>query len=341
MVRDRRGSVVLAAGLFYAAALSCSGNAFNSEKTQATAGDGGTGASASGEAATAGKGSAIAGAGGGQTGGAPTTAGSSGASNGGGRAGSAGSSGAPTVGDAGDGAGGAAEPAPPITTDGLLYWFKADAGVQVTEGGISKWADQSGNGFDAVQNLEGLRPKASSTQLLPLPVLEFDGANDLLELPEFKRDFSAGLSFFAVAGRGQASDCSAIVELSNGSEIEDIHVGSSANSSHYEVQAESENGTAEVWPLAQIKLIEVVHTADALEPRAELRVNGTISGSVVMQRPVTTLRATNFIGHTLYTGCSSSFSGAIAEIIMYARAVKPAERATIETYLMNKWQCCK
>ena len=191
MVWDRRrGFGGLAVWLVNACVLSCSGGAFTSQKTNAAAGDGGAS-----DAATVGNAGDTAGAGTAPpAGGMPTTAGAAGAASNGGHAGAAGSGGTPTIGDSGNGAGGAPDPAPPIATDGLLYWFKADAGVELSGGAISKWADQSGNGFDAVQNLEGLRPKLSTTQLLPLPVLEFDGADDLLALPAFERNFSAGVS---------------------------------------------------------------------------------------------------------------------------------------------------
>jgi hypothetical protein len=77
-----------------------------------------------------------------------------------------------------------------------------------------------------------------------------------------------------------------------------------------------------------------------VQPLAELRVNGSVSGSAVIQPPIKVLRGSNFIGQSLYADCQH-YSGAIAEIILYSRKLAAAERVSVEQYLMNKWSCCK
>jgi hypothetical protein len=339
MAWERRTKGVLGAcGLVGWLLLSCSGSAFTSKPTGG-AGAGGA-AGGSGTAAVAGEqsagASAVAGAH--SNGGKPATGGSSGASSS--DAGDTSTSGgAPPDGAAGEGSGGAPEPR--IPTDALLYWFKADAGVQVeADGTVSKWADQSGNGFHAKQTNTAYRPKLTETELLPRPVLAFDGSDDLLELPEFTRAFDAGLSLFVVAGRGEGASCSAVIELSNGSEINDIFLGHSGNALQFEIQAETQIAPEESWPTGQIKLLEVLHSADPLQPIAELRIDGGAASSMVMQHAVSVLRTANYIGRTLYANCGPSFSGAIAEIIMYSRKLGSDERTSVESYLMEKWQCC-
>jgi hypothetical protein len=340
MAWDRRTPGVLGAfGLIGWLVLSCSGGAFTSKPT----GDAGAGGSTAGSdtAPTAGKQAAgsSATAGSDSNGGRPPAGGSSGASSGSGGDASE-NGGAPPRGEAGDGSGGAPEPS--IPTDALLFWFKADAGVNVeADGSISRWADQSGNGFDAKQTNTAYRPRLTETELLPRPVLAFDGADDLLELPEFTQAFDAGLSLFAVAGRGEESHCSAVLELSNGSEMEDIFLGNAGNALQFEIQAETQLAPEDSWPLGQVKLLEVLHSADPLQAVAELRINGGVASSMGMQHPISILRTANYIGRTLYANCSPSFSGAIAEIIMYARKLSGDERISVESYLMEKWQCCK
>ena len=338
MARERRTPDVLGAcGLVGWLLLSCSGSAFTSMPT----GDAGAGGTTGGgdTGATAGKqsGGASSGAGTGGSAGKPALGGSSGASSTGGDDAS-GSGGTRPAGEAGEG-GGPAEP--DIPTEALLYWFKADAGVDVdADGGISNWADQSGNGFDARQTNSAYRPKLSTTELLPRPVLAFDGSDDLLELPEFTQAFDAGLSIFAVAGRGEESSCSAVIELSNGSEVNDIFLGNGGNALQFEIQNETHLAPADSWPVGQVKLLEVLHSADPVQAVAELRIDGGLAGSMVMQHPISILRTSNFIGRTLYANCSSSFSGAIAEIIVYSRKLSADERIGVESYLTGKWQCC-
>jgi hypothetical protein len=321
--------------------VACSGSAFTSKPT----GDAGAGGTTGGDntAATAGEPSAgsNAGAGAQSNGGTPGAAGSSGASSG--NAGDAsGSGGTQQQGEAGEGGGGS-QPEPSIPTEALLYWFKADAGVEVdVDGNVSRWADQSGNGFHARQRNTAYQPKLTETELLPRPVLAFDGSDDLLELPEFTQAFDAGLSLFAVAGRGEESSCSAVIELSRGSERDDIFLGNGGgNALQFEILNDVHLAPEDSWPLGEVKLLEVLQSADPVQPVAELRVNGGVASTMAMQHPVSIERTANYIGRTLYANCSPSFSGAIAEIIMYSRKLSGEERIGVETYLMEKWQCCQ
>jgi len=59
----------------------------------------------------------------------------------------------------------------------LSLWLKADAGIT---GGVnvSAWADQSGNGNDAIQGAGGLQPIINSGGLNFNPIITFDGSDD-------------------------------------------------------------------------------------------------------------------------------------------------------------------
>lgn len=227
-----------------------------------------------------------------------------------------------------------------ISSDALVYWFKADAGVVETDGAISKWLDQSGNGRHATQQLAEQRPTLAHTDLLPLPVLELDGQNDFLELLDIDPPLNQGLTFFAIAGRSRESECSAIVELSNEPEQDDVFFGSDHTSFQFEVFDQTLKSTPDVFPTGQIRLVEALQTADPVAPNAELRVNGAFVGSMGMPAPVKVLRVNNFIGKSQYQYCTP-FPGAIAEIILYGRALAEAERIAVETYLKTKWGCCQ
>jgi hypothetical protein len=337
MAWERLTPALLAGCWLVGWALSCSGSAFTSKPT----GDAGAGGATGGSDTAASAGTQAAGsssaAGSDGNGGEPPAGGSSGASSGG--AGDTSASG----GEAGGGSGG--QPEPRIPTDALLYWFKADAGVEVDVdggGGITRWADQSGNGFHARQANTAYQPRLSETELLPGPMLAFDGSDDLLELPELTQAFDAGLSLFAVAGRSKETNCSAVIELSNGSEVGDIFLGNGGgNALQFEIQTDVHLAPGDSWPLGEVKLLEALQSADPIQGIVELRINGGVASSMAMQHPISIERTTNYIGRTLYANCSPSFSGAIAEIIMYSRKLSGDERISVESYLMEKWQCCR
>ena len=341
MVRDRRGSLWLGTGcLAYAALVACAGSPFTAQPDDDASGSD-AGGNASGNSPTAGKASATAGthAGSSLGGAAGSHAGGSAGNAGRGGVASAGNAGKPTMSDGGEVNGGSGPVIPAVPTDSLVYWFKADAGVK-QDAPVSIWEDQSGNAFHATQSQGDLQPTLVTATGVPYPILQFDGSDDLLELPPIELAVDKGLSFFAVAGRGAATTCSAIMELSNGAEVDDIHAGSLDDTFHYEVYNKSIPAQPNAFPVGQLRLVEVVHLADADKSLAELRVNGTLSSSAVIPPPVKVLRATNFIGQTLYADCSP-YSGGIAEIIFYSRKLSAAERIGVEQYLMNKWQCCK
>ena len=76
---------------------------------------------------------------------------------------------------------------PPIPTTGLQLWLKADAGVALNGSTVSKWADQSGNGHDAIQ-LDSLhQPVLVKDGLNGKPTIRFGGLGNRLGLIGSKR----------------------------------------------------------------------------------------------------------------------------------------------------------
>jgi hypothetical protein len=332
MARAWRLKAVLGFGLFGVWSAACSGDAFHAGDNAAMAGSGGKGASSGSNA-------------GGSSAGSEPQAGDGGSAVSGGEGGKGGNTIGGSSPDAGaspqpeggeSGTGGKPPELPPIPMDGLVYWFKADAGVTEDAGRISKWADQSGNHQNAKQDLAEQRPKLTHSDVLPLPVVELEG-NQLFELPPIDAPIDAGLTFFAVAGRSDMSTCSAIIELSNGKEIDDVYFGSGAETAHFEVAANWYDAPGDVFPVGKIRLLGMTQAANATGTSIEIRVNGAFVGSGPVPFPVRLTRSQNFIGQSQYDNCSK-FKGALAEIILYGRALPKAEQLAVETYLKAKWQ---
>lgn len=264
--------------------------------------------------------------------------------------GSAGSAGSPPVmgGSSSDADGGSPEAGqagtggapvlPPISTSGLVYWFRADTGVTETSGRVSKWADQSGSAQDAGQPLSTLRPKLTKSELLPLPVVEFDGES-VLELPSIDAPIDGGMTFFAVAGRGDDSGCSAFLELSNGKEVQDVFFGHSGVPVHFEVDNDWYDTETDVFPTGVMRQVTMEQSADDSDKGAKVEVyaNGAYIGSKPIPFPVRIQRTRNFIGQTLYDNCTRLVGG-IGELVLYSRVLPPAERVAVESYLKSKWQ---
>jgi hypothetical protein len=84
----------------------------------------------------------------------------------------------------------------PIPTAGLQLWLKADAGVTLNGSTVSIWADQSGNGNDAIQPDLRRQPFLVRDGLNGKPTIRFDGLDDRLGLTGSKR--MTQISFFMV-----------------------------------------------------------------------------------------------------------------------------------------------
>jgi hypothetical protein len=266
--------------------------------------------------------------------------GSSAASGSGGSAGLNGVAGS-VLGEAGMG-GTPVEAPPPIPTQGLELWFDASRGVGQVSGVVSKWADQSGHGRDALQTSTNLRPKLVDNALAGKPALVFDGdelAGDYLRLPTLEVDFAKGVSIFVAGQQTSAAGdtpCEGFFEASNGSEIDDIHLGTWQKALIFEVAALYVNDTNFPLLFDKPQLLGAV-----LDPSrtVQVRRNSNTVGSGEADLPALTGRTQVFLGHSLYNECKP-LHGVIGEVILYSRAVTDPELLQIESYLQQRWGCC-
>lgn len=167
-------------------------------------------------------------------------------------------------------------------------------------------------------------------------MLEFDGEDDFLALPDGFDDFSNGLSFFAVVEPLGESECSSIVQLSGGTEIDDIDFGRQQRSVHYENADTYLTGTPDAFPQHEVKMVEIVHSVST---DVELRIDGQFLNNGTITLPKVLPRTANFVGRTLYVNCAP-LAARVGEIILYSRALNGAERTRVENYLRDKWSCC-
>jgi len=69
----------------------------------------------------------------------------------------------------------------PTNISGCTLWLKADEGVETNgTGNVTNWVDQSGNGHHATSATTGEAPRQVLSALNGLPVVRFDGADDRL-----------------------------------------------------------------------------------------------------------------------------------------------------------------
>jgi hypothetical protein len=228
----------------------------------------------------------------------------------------------------------------PIPMDAMLLWLSADSGVELQNGRVASWRDRSGSGNDAASTTLDEQPAFAAGALNGLPAIDFDGVDDHFDLPPGFSDFSKGLSLFTVVERrmGGGQSCPPILQLSNDPEVNDISLQlESADTLLYEVQDSTVSTKAGAYLEGVPKLLSVIHSPQKL---VDLIIDGQPWASYEIPLPATVERSQNAIAKGLYGGCTNH-SGLIAEVILYARALAPAEQSVVREYLQTKWGCCR
>lgn len=226
-------------------------------------------------------------------------------------------------------------PGGPAVTDGLLLWLRADVGVTESNDGVSNWADGSGNHLDARQPDPTEQPVWLQAGVSSRPAVVFNAEN-FLSLPGGFADFSSGISMFAITTITDATvTCIDLVHFSNGPEIADISLGLHDGRLHYEVLDGDLHG--DDFPIGRPHLISVVHSPGRA---VSLRIDSAAPTTSVFELPATATRLSNVIGRSLYVGCGS-LHGGIAEVLVYRRALSDFQRSQVETYLQDRWGCCR
>jgi hypothetical protein len=212
--------------------------------------------------------------------------------------------------------------------------MRADQGIAVQSGPVSQWDDQSPSKMHAIQDVANERPLFVGDGLNGQPAVVFDGEDDSLQFGSGFSDFSEGVSLFGVFEREDTDVCGAMLEASNGPEVDDISFGLSYGQLNYEVEVNVEQGTT--YPANVPVQFSIVHGVDET---VEIRRNGLFGARSGFVLPVTTERQAVYVGRSLYDGCPT-FNGKVGEILAYNRGLTDDEVQLVEQYLQDKYGCC-
>jgi hypothetical protein len=162
-----------------------------------------------------------------------------------------------------------------VPSNALLLWFMADKGLSLSGEQVSAWVDQSSAHITASAS-GGAMPKRVRPSSGP-PMVEFDGADDGLKLPEGFSTFN-GTTFFAVAEAYPADGCAGILSFSNVDDNDDIEYGRhTASLLYYEVLGDWVEGKAYAFEAYKRLLVSITLTSAGA---VELRLNGVLTGSI-------------------------------------------------------------
>ena len=233
-----------------------------------------------------------------------------------------------------------------IPLNGMLVWWEADVGSNCsgacTDGASqSTWADQSGNGNNGVLNayLSAMPCVASvyhTNQINGKPAVTFNGNTT-----------DGSDTCFQVSNAGLDNKTTATVALvfKNGSGLFRAYMGGSSNSlvgglgdsgnALQEIQQGSTanigNGTAR----GDTNWHQINVTYNSSTGAFAFRTDRAADNSGTNAKTI----SSNWIalGVTYAGGSISTFSGQIAEFIMYNRVLSGGEITTVETYINGKY----
>lgn len=230
----------------------------------------------------------------------------------------------------------------PDSISGLAQWLKADDGLftdtalttPVSSDGdaVAGWQDKSGNGRHMTQATSGNRPLYKTGILNSLPVVRFDGANDVLAGANLSALSAAEV--FIVVKTGQADP------PASGAGTGLWHYGTDSQATHFPYSdgnvydnfgTNSRKGVGNPTPsLASFRLYSVVTKSGGWTARIDgTQVFTTASNTVGF-------RSSCELGSGL-SGAGPAFSGDVAELILYGTELSGGDRDIVESYIAAKF----
>jgi hypothetical protein len=215
-------------------------------------------------------------------------------------------------------------------------WLKADAGAYKDAGvtlaadgeSVQRWADQSGHANHANQATAGFRPVYRATALNGLPGLQFDDADDFLQLTAPLANPSQSVFCVARFDNPGADANSYLIGRSDNSPT--TVWGFDDDAQGMRLLSTSSNyfgGLKRTDVRGSTKIFELSITANT----ATLFVNGVQQGT---PGTIVTDFTANLIG--AYTG-GRNFGGLMGELLAFPAVLNAAAAKNIRKYLNRKW----
>jgi hypothetical protein len=241
------------------------------------------------------------------------------------------------------------------------WWDASDHGSISVSTGVSEWRDKSGNGKTLSQSTSGARPALTLNALNGLPVVTFDGTDDVLNAATasdwtFLHN-STGSTVIAVVKAGNTSDPGGAYTLlgSNGGASANIGYAiwfddRSIVPANNRLSSLISNGTvgfSSVSNLADnVFTFNTPHVVSVVSDpsnatAANKQFNYIDSGSALNNNTLTQAVSTSAPTFTLQLGALGSsilfFAGYMAEICVFNKILSNADRLRVEGYLAWKW----
>jgi hypothetical protein len=216
-----------------------------------------------------------------------------------------------------------------LPTDGMALWLMADG---AWENPVGYLYDYSGNGNDAWQNTYGSKPTLVANAVNGKPVLHFNGtASQFLSLPNLLNGATAGEALVVLRATASTGNNSALWNFGTGYwDYYAVANGTLQSSFGTNTQNGYEEG-APPLDITQFHVYDVSSEAGLWQSWMDTTlVYSTNSNTVAFNSAPTIGLNANAYGNYY-------FSGDIAEIVIFNRALEVEERASWQQYFAIKY----
>jgi alpha-tubulin suppressor-like RCC1 family protein len=215
---------------------------------------------------------------------------------------------------------------------GLSLWLKADSVNSNLR--VARWPDQSGRGQDAVAFSENTQPLFVRDPITGTPVLRFDGASKVLNLPDFMNGKTAGEMFVVLRASATQPAWPGFMTIGTGGQPWN-------NGSAYPTQAgtirddfgsntQHDVGTPN-QDLTRFHIHNVVSSPNEWTSRTNGVLDYTTSANTV------SFSASPQLGYGYGAITSGYFAGDLAEILIFDHPLSSQERERVHWYLAEKF----
>ena len=246
------------------------------------------------------------------------------------------------------------EPDPSYNGNAMQVWLRADSGVTSEEGAVSLWQDRSNLGNDAAQADAAARPMLVTEGLGGRDVIAFDGGGQHLGFATgFDEAFDGSFTIFSLVAppRGGVNRDNPWFGLVGSGEASRVILNNAGKNTGlaalYKAGGNSDNIEVSPNPFPEgppfmLTLITWVVDAGRVHqvfvngnPTAAATLNGDADNSRFASGSVTAyLGAAQNADGTIFPSTRCSFSGSIAEFIIYDGALNTTDRRAIEGYFL-------
>ncbi len=227
-----------------------------------------------------------------------------------------------------------------LPADGMTLWLRADAGVTQSSGKVSAWATQATNSVTVTQATAASQPTYVGSGVNGRPVLRFDGTDDHLAFTNLPVNGLTGMTVFVVAANTANQDPAT---HANASAIywDETASWGTLYVSPYQTKVKYRFGTGQVNNLptytrtnsigSDFSITAAVHSGTT----EALYVNGTqVHTGTGKTATIANCKDSGFLGRGYN---STYYTGDIAEIVVYNRALTTQEIQSVQSYLNTKY----